>query len=62
MYRDVLPIGGRMMTDALFVLTFAVTFTALLYAGEWLLEHLLAWWDGRVQESMEPGWWERGEE
>jgi len=47
------------MTDALFVLAFAVTFTVLLHAGEWLLEHLLAWWDKRVQESMEPGWWER---
>ena len=48
-----------MMTDALFVLAFAIAFTALLYAGEWLLECLCAWWDRRVQESMEPGWWER---
>jgi len=50
------------MTDALFVLAFAVTFTALLYLGEWLLDRLLAWWDKRVEESMEPRWRERGEE
>jgi len=49
------------MTDALFVLIAVVVFAALLFLGEWLLERLLAWWDGRVEESMEPRWWERGE-
>ena len=49
------------MTDAQYLLLVIAVFTVLLYAGEWLLDRLLAWWDGRVQESMEPGWWERGE-
>ena len=50
------------MTDAQYLLLVIAVFTALLYAGEWLLERLLAWWDRRVEESMEPRWWERGEE
>jgi len=49
------------MTDAQCLLLVAVVFAALLFAGEWALDRLLAWWDKRVEESMEPGWWERGE-
>jgi len=47
------------MTDAQCLLLVAVVFTALLFGGEWLFERLLAWWDRRVEESMEPRWWER---
>ena len=36
------------MNDAQFVLGTLIVFVALLYLGEWLLDRLYAWWEGRV--------------
>lgn len=50
------------MTDAQFLFWALVVFVALLFVVKQALawvKRLVDWWDGRVAESMEPGWWEK---